>query len=251
MLWKLTGLEIRSILDGVTVRFCVLPPNNSISVVHMLKTISIFAHHPECSNECISGMSAALGHSYKLKFFDEEDITPSLLKNTHIVAFPGGIGDASSYDRFFRRKAQNIIADYVSDGGRYLGICMGAYWAGSYYFDILDSVEPVQYIKRPNADIRRSYGTTANVTWMQENHDMYFYDGCALIGDTKKFETIATYINGDPMAIIQNRIGLIGCHLESEHFWYKKPWQYIGSKWHKETHHDKLLEFVDLLSEKE
>ena len=26
MLWKLTGLEIRSIPDGVTVRFCGAPP---------------------------------------------------------------------------------------------------------------------------------------------------------------------------------------------------------------------------------
>ena len=26
MLWKLTGLEIRSILNGVTVRFCDAPP---------------------------------------------------------------------------------------------------------------------------------------------------------------------------------------------------------------------------------
>ena len=31
MLWKLTGLEIRSILDGVTVRFCYLPPINMVS----------------------------------------------------------------------------------------------------------------------------------------------------------------------------------------------------------------------------
>jgi hypothetical protein len=217
----------------------------------MLKTIYIFTHHPECSNECVSGMVSALGDNYKIKLFNETEISETLFKDAHIVAFPGGIGDASSYDRFFRRKIENIIADYVSNGGRYLGICMGAYWAGSQYFDILDSVEPVQYIKQPNADIRRSYGTAANVTWMHENHDMYFYDGCAFIGDSKKFETIATYKNGDPMAIIQNRIGLIGCHLESEEFWYKKPWQYLNSKWHKGLHHKKLLEFVDMLSEKD
>ena len=56
---------------------------------------------------------------------------------------------------------------------------------------------------------------------------------------------MATYSNGDPMAIIQGRIGLIGCHPEAEYNWYqlqswmKKEWQ--GSK------HSYLLNFVDEL----
>jgi hypothetical protein len=78
---------------------------------------------------------------------------------------------------------------------------------------------------------------------------MYFYDGCALIGDNTKFKTIATYANGDPMAIIQNRIGIIGCHPESEQWWYEKPWQYINKHWHEKRHHKLLLEFTNELME--
>jgi hypothetical protein len=79
---------------------------------------------------------------------------------------------------------------------------------------------------------------------------MFFYDGCAMIGNSDKFTTISTYANGDPMAIIQNRIGLIGCHLESQEYWYQKPWQYINKHWHQEKHHTLLLEFVDLLMQR-
>jgi glutamine amidotransferase-like uncharacterized protein len=141
------------------------------------------------------------------------------------------------------------VADFVEQGGRYLGICMGAYWAGSHYFDILDGVDAVQYIKRPTSDIRRSYGTVAPVTWLGQEENMYFYDGCALIGDERKFTTVARYANNDPMAIIQGTVGIIGCHPESQEYWYKRPWQYINQHWHQGQHHKLLRKFVDRLME--
>ena len=210
-------------------------------------TIGIFIHHPECSEDCIDGMTQALASDYTITTFSEDDCNPDTLSKFDIVSFPGGIGDASSYDTFFRRKAQNAVADYVANGGRYLGICMGAYWAGSYYFDILDGVDATNYIKRPTSDIKRSYGTVAPVLWNGKPIDMYFYDGCALIGDSSKFKTIATYANGDPMAIIQGRVGVIGCHPESLQYWYETPWNYINKHWHNGEHHTLLLEFVNEL----
>jgi hypothetical protein len=107
-------------------------------------------------------------------------------------------------------------------------------------------VDAVQYIKRPNADIRRSFSTVASIDWANSNHSMFFYDGCALIGNESKFETVARYANGDPMAIIQNRIGIIGCHPEAQEFWFDKP--YLNKHWHEGKHHKILLDFVDRLT---
>jgi hypothetical protein len=77
---------------------------------------------------------------------------------------------------------------------------------------------------------------------------MFFYDGCSLLGDTSKFDIIATYINNDPMAIIQNRIGLIGCHPESEEFWYE-GYSWMKDKWHGGTQHELLADFThDLMN---
>jgi imidazoleglycerol phosphate synthase glutamine amidotransferase subunit HisH len=213
----------------------------------MKPQIALFINHPECSQDCCDAMIYALEPRYNVKLFTKEEVSATTLTGVDVIAFPGGIGDSDSYDKFFRRKAENIIADYVANGGRYLGICMGAYWAAKQYFDILDGVDAVQYIKRPGADIRRSYGTVAPILWNNAPEDMYFYDGCALVGDPTTFDTIATYANGDPMAIIQNRIGIIGCHPESSKYWYEEPWDYLAPKWHQGRHHTLLADFVDTL----
>jgi hypothetical protein len=120
---------------------------------------------------------------------------------------------------------------------------MGAYWADKNYFNILDDIEAVQYIKRPNTDTRRPHAKDLNVVWNGVPDKMFFYDGCALVGDGK-FDTIATYSNGDAMAIIQNRIGLIGCHPEAEQFWYDS-YSWLKGKHHSQRH--RLLEFVNRL----
>lgn len=210
----------------------------------MLKpTVAIFQHHPEASRDSGNGIAAALESKYQICRFNESDCTDEFLSRVDMVAFPGGIGDADRYYDFFLRKTANCVANFVAHGGRYLGICMGAYWAGVHYFDILDGVDAVQYIKRPTADIRRSFGTTVPVIWNTVNYNMYFYDGCTFTNGN--YETVATYANGDPMAIIKDRIGLIGGHPESQQYWYKKP--YMQHHWHHGQHHKLLLEFVDRL----
>ena len=138
------------------------------------------------------------------------------------------------------------IKEFVKNGGKYLGICMGAYWAGNNYFNILDSVEPVQYYKRETSDTKRPHTKNVPVVWNGKPMRMFFNDGCALIGDSYKFQTVATYSNGDPMAIVQNNIGLIGCHPESENFWYDS-YTWMKGKWHNGDHHRLLLDFVDNL----
>ncbi len=194
--------------------------------------------------DCCKAVIHALP-GYNIRIFSEDDINEDLFKELDMIVFPGGIGDSDTFPNFFTRRKSNLIADFIDQGGKYLGICMGAYWASSRYFDLIDSVEAVQYIKRPNADVKRSYGTTTSVQWRGQKEDMYFYDGCALIGDETKFETIARYANGDPMAITQGNITLIGCHPEALEHWYNEPWAYLKPKWNEGRHHTLLLNLVD------
>jgi glutamine amidotransferase-like uncharacterized protein len=216
-----------------------------------MKTIALFLHDPECSEDCVNAIAKALSPNYNVKIFSENDINDiNFFNGIDVIAFPGGIGDSDSCYKFFTRRVGNRIAKFIEDGGYYLGICMGAYWADEWYFDLLNDVRAVQYIKRPNADVRRSYGTVATVVWNDSVENMYFYDGCALIGDESKFKTVARYANGDPMAIIQGRIGVIGCHPEAPKYWYEKPWQYIEKFWNGGKHHNLLLNFVNELTEK-
>lgn len=211
------------------------------------KHINLFINHPECSQESCDGILEALIPYYKVSLVNMHTIENKLFSASMIV-FPGGIGDADTFDKFFTQHFKSLIHEYIHQGGRYLGICMGAYWAGKHYFNLLNGVEPVQYIKRPHSEIKRSYSTVATVKWEDETQNMFFYDGCALIGDKDNFDIVARYSNSDPMAIIQDQIGLIGCHPESQKFWYEKPRQYIEKYWHKNTHHELLKKFVDRLT---
>ena len=191
-------------------------------------------------------MIRALSPQYEIKLFTVQDNLDEVLNDVDGILFPGGIGDSERYFDFFTRSKANKVASFIARGGRYIGICMGAYWAGSRYFDLLDNVDAVQYIKRPDADVKRSYGTVADIEWLGEKEKMFFYDGCVFTG-TGRYDTIAKYANDEPMAIIQGNVGIIGCHPESEEFWFEDPYQYINKHWHNGKHHQLLLEFVNKL----
>jgi glutamine amidotransferase-like uncharacterized protein len=203
------------------------------------KNIAIFLHHPICSIESVNGIIQALSPVYNLRVFTRHSVQEGFFDDVELVVFPGGYGDASTFSGLMKSNLREV-RKFLRRGGKYLGICMGAYWADAYYFDILADTRVKQYIKRRNAEIKSSYGTTAQVSWMGEAERMYFYDGPTFIGG--EYEEVATYANGDPMAIVQGQIGLIGCHPESEQSWYWK--KYMQPQWHNGTHHQLLLRFV-------
>ena len=211
----------------------------------MKPTIALFFHQPRCSVQCANGIIKALSSQYNFKIFTRHTLEDDFFDDVDIVAFPGGEGSSESYHYLLTEHEQRI-KEFIQKGGRYLGICMGAYWAGSHYFNILDGVDAVQYITQPNTDTKRPHAKAINVTWNGHPERMFFYDGCALVGDESKFQTVARYANNDPMAIIQNRIGLIGCHPESEKNWYYYH-SWMANHWHEHRHHSLLLEFVNQL----
>jgi len=214
-----------------------------------MKTIALFVCDPKCSVQSSNGVMKALSGNYNFKLFSKNEVEQGFFDDVDMVAFPGGFGDSDSYDTILKNN-KDVVIDFVTRGGKYLGICMGAYWAGKDYFNILDKVDVVQYIKRPNACTRRPHAKNMPVMWRNQPYNMFFYDGCAIVGgDMSPYETIATYSNGDNMAIIQNRIGLIGCHPESEQFWYDS-YSWLRGRYHRGIHHTLLLDFVNELMER-
>jgi len=211
----------------------------------MKPTIALFIADPKCSVQSGNGIMKALGEHYNFKLFSKNILEDNFFDDIDMIAVPGGFGDADTYKTLLKHN-QKRVQEFVNQGGKYLGICMGAYWAGSHYFNLLDGVDAVQYLSRPNTDTRRPHAKNMPVTWQDIPTNMFWYDGCALVGNSNKFETIATYTNGDAMAIMQNNIGLIGCHPESEQFWYD-GYSWMRGKYHQGQHHTLLLDFVNSL----
>lgn len=207
-------------------------------------TIAVFIHQPMCSIQSGNGIINSLKSHYNFKIFTKHELENSFFDDVDMLAFPGGFGNSDSYDYLLRING-DPIREFVAKGGKYLGICMGAYWAGSHYFNLLEGIDAVQYYKRPTACTRRPHTKAMPVTWNGREDKMFFNDGCTFVGKGK-YETIARYSNGEPMAIIQNNLGLIGCHPESEKFWYDS-YKKMDQHWHNGSHHKLLLGFVDQL----
>ena len=201
-----------------------------------------------CSIQSGNGIINSLKSHYNFKIFTKHLLEDVFFDDVDMLAFPGGFGNSDSYEYLMRINSKPIVK-FINNGGRYLGICMGAYWAGSHYFNLLDGIDAVQYYKRPTACTRRPHTKAMPVDWNGQQEKMFFNDGCTFVGNGKKYETIASYPNGEPMAIIQNRLGLIGCHPESEKFWYDS-YRWMPKHWHNGAHHKLLLEFVDELMTK-
>lgn len=212
----------------------------------MKKTVALFVHQPRCCIESVNGILSALGNDYKFKIFTRHEVDDDFFDDVDLFCVPGGVGDSDSWDWLMDYHI-DLIQSYLNRKGKYLGICMGAYWADSYYFNILKDIEVHQYIRRPNTDTRRPHAKAQPVNWRGENLKMYFYDGCAFAGPgVANSEIWATYPNGDPMALIQGNVGVIGCHPESEQSWYD-DYSWLPRHWHNKYHHKLLLAFVNRL----
>lgn len=208
-----------------------------------MKTIALFLHQPKCSVQSGNGIIKALGRNYNFKIFTRHLLEDDFFDNVDLICIPGGIGDSDSYDYLMKINGQHI-RNFVASGGHYLGICMGAYWADTDYLGILNNVRATQYIRSPGTDTRRPHAKEMPVIWGNTRTSMYFYDGCTF-GGPGPYSIEARYPNGAPMAIFQDRIGLIGCHPEAEQHWYN-TYSWMRGKWHG-GRHSYLLNFVDRL----
>jgi hypothetical protein len=185
----------------------------------MKPTIAIFIHDPQCETDCALAMIQGLLPDFEIRTFGIDELDLDFLHMHDVVAFPGGMGDSDDFHVIFDEIQIEMVQTYVAEGGKYLGICMGAYWAGPQYFDLCIDLEIEQYIKQPTADIITDGPTVANVTYNGVLERMYFYDGCAILGDSID-TVVATYANGDAMAAIQGNVGMFGCHPEALEWWY-------------------------------
>ena len=207
----------------------------------MKPTIAIFIHNPQCETECALGMIDGLVHDFDIRTFGIDELNIEFLRTVDAVAFPGGMGEADDFYDIFTEDHIDALHTFIGVyNGKYLGICMGAYWAGEDYFDIVENLTIDQYIERASGDIITDGPTIANVEWLGKAEQMYFYDGCAILGDD--LEVIATYYNDDAMAAIQGNVGMIGCHPESQEWWFELD--RIPKSYYNSNHKQLMADFV-------
>jgi glutamine amidotransferase-like uncharacterized protein len=153
-------------------------------------------------------------------------ITTAVLDSAVLYAQPGG---GNSVKRAFRQMKQVApnITEYTRAGGRYLGICMGAYLAGRRPgFGFLPETD--QFITSTGADVRTKRDTIVAVDWRGQRRHMFFQDGAVLSApaETSGVVVLARYAsNGKIAALVapfeRGRIALSGPHPEAPEDWYR------------------------------
>lgn len=150
------------------------------------------------------------------------DLTPARLTGADLVVIPGGTTNVEMRAGVTEAQMQ-AIRDYVFSGGRYFGICLGAYFAGATLDDAgtvpglaLFAGDAYPYSPIPER-VRPVIwnGRTVHI-YQQEAPSFWLYDGF-------NGEVIATYPDGEPAAFIapagRGHIGLIGPHPEALLTW--------------------------------
>jgi glutamine amidotransferase-like uncharacterized protein len=144
--------------------------------------------------------------------------------DVRLYAQPGADGDD---DAAFRRQKRDkpAIRDYVAQGGRYLGICMGGFLAEPGHFNLFRGRVNEYYSSR-GASVTTDDAAVIPVLWRGRRRKMYFQDGGYMVPKRKAtgITVLATYTNGSIAACVApfglGKVGLCGPHPEAPPEWY-------------------------------
>jgi glutamine amidotransferase-like uncharacterized protein len=160
---------------------------------------------------------------------DDAALTDDLLDHATVYAQPGGGGSVDDAFAYVRRDEARIRA-FVRRGGRYLGFCMGGYFAGKNPgFGLLPG-DSGEFITSPGASVTTEADTTVQVLWRGVPHTLYFQDGPYFIVGARASEAdvavLATYASNDEVAALvapfgKGVVGVVGPHPEATPDWYR------------------------------
>ena len=80
------------------------------------KNIAIFLHHPMCSIESVNGVIRALSPAYNMRVFTKHKVPDGFFDDIDMVVFPGGHGDAGSFDHLLRANIHEV-KKFLKRGG--------------------------------------------------------------------------------------------------------------------------------------
>lgn len=142
------------------------------------------------------------------------------LAGADLYAQPGGGDDVLAAAKHFPSSFVRALGDFVAEGGSYLGVCMGAYLAGSDGFGFLDQSIDGE-VDVPGFPVTDSSDQIVAVTWRDTVRWTYFQEGARLPDDGA--EAYAYHETGDIAAAYysfgQGSVGLIGPHPEADATW--------------------------------
>ncbi|AXG82254.1 BPL-N domain-containing protein [Streptomyces paludis] len=156
----------------------------------------------------------------------ERPLSAELLATAQLYAQPGGGDLTPAYQQL--KPYKKAIRDFVGQGGRYLGFCLGGYLAGREEGFGLLSGTVDQYIGTEGATVVTEDNTLVEVEWRGRSRVLFFQDGAYFTPDPGPGTTVlATYTNGRAAALVTSygagRVAVVGPHPEATADWFEDP----------------------------
>ena len=183
------------------------------------------ASTPGCP-EAAQALLRAADPTLRIRFVGPHEptpLSPHTLAQACLYVQPGGPSLRRSYRLLHRHRP--AITHYVHSGGRYLGLCLGAYLAGhTPGFDLLPG-DAHRYIATPGSTVTGPGDTSIDVTWAGTRRPVFFQDGPTFTLHTQAHvQVLATYPNGHPAALVTSCgggvVGVAGPHPEATADWF-------------------------------
>jgi len=233
--------------------------------------IYVYSYEPFFAIDCVEAVSQVLQNSGQ---YDVKTIGPSSwpylpfttanLSAAKAIVFGGGEG-VELWNQSGLSALKPAITDFVSKGGTYIGICMGAYVTAPENFDLLSRNNlQVTEKQRVGCPVKNTKDSVLPITFYSSLsasrqtfvQDVYFQDGCGWIPNNKikppattiVGDVLARYPNNDVAALRttygQGKVLCFGPHPEAPNWWFyttaapsdtaKFPSAYfnITNRWH-------------------
>ncbi|AZE74031.1 hypothetical protein C4K00_3818 [Pseudomonas synxantha] len=204
-----------------------LPVHGATTITH----VAIYRGPAGCA-DCSENVKTALQRinpNYQIDFVGADepiDITPHTLARYDLYVQPGGGQDIpGALDSLGDERAE-AIRDYVAKGGRYLGLCMGAYLADDNNLGLIPQALDTE-AGRPGFEVTGIDDAAVRVTWAGQADHVFYQDGPYFpkASAAAPYKTLATYHNGDVAAaryVYQKGVVVLsGPHPEAGQEWFE------------------------------
>jgi glutamine amidotransferase-like uncharacterized protein len=158
----------------------------------------------------------------------DQPVDAATLAKTSLFVQPGGGNDFVGAWRSVKTYA-GPLREFIRNGGRYLGICMGGYLAGSGPgFNLLPG-NCDDYTKTRGAEVHDERNAVIAVRWPVPHHRptrrVFYQDGPYFwLNRDAGGQVLARYTNGHIAAMVvpfgQGTVGVCGPHSEANRSWY-------------------------------
>lgn len=182
----------------------------------------------EGCSEAVGNALERMGDDYVIEFVGPDELidVADVNKQTFdIYVQPGGGQDIPAAMENINDDGALAIRNFVASGGKYLGLCMGAYLASASNLGLItDDLE--SEVGREGFPVTTISDASVAVTWNGEKDQVFFQDGPYFFSHDGElgFHEIAIYENGDTAAARytfgDGVVVLSGPHPEAEIEWF-------------------------------